>query len=94
LYTLLPSADFPSHCDVAFIFSPKYEPAPARWDHWRAWTELKTRFFGFHRDLPPAAVAHILGGRIVFSQERQGQWVAVIEMEQSELQNAEVRTQQ
>jgi Dolichyl-phosphate-mannose-protein mannosyltransferase len=91
---VLSSADFRAHYDVALIFSTKYEPGPTRWDHWREWTELKTRFFGFHRDLPPAAVAHILGGRIVFSEQRQGQWVAVIEMQQNELQNAEVRMQQ
>ncbi|MGB8579922.1 MAG: glycosyltransferase family 39 protein [Candidatus Sulfotelmatobacter sp.] len=94
LYEILSSADFRSHYDVALIFSTKYEPAPARWDHWREWTDLKTKFFGFHRDLPPAAVAHILGGHIVFSQQRQGQWVAVIEMQESELQNAELRMQQ
>ncbi|MFZ1931069.1 MAG: glycosyltransferase, partial [Candidatus Sulfotelmatobacter sp.] len=90
---ILSSADFRSYYDVALIFSTKYEPGPTRWDHWRAWTDLKTKFFGFHRDLPPAAIAHILGGRIVFSQEHQGQWVAVIEMQQSELQNAELRMQ-
>jgi hypothetical protein len=94
LEEILSSADFRSHYDVALIFSTKYEPGPTRWDHWREWTELKTKFFGFHRDLPPVAVAHILGGRIVFSEQRQGQWVAVIEMQQSELQNAEVRMQQ
>jgi len=76
--------------EVALIFSTKYEPAPARWDRWRGWTELKTRFFGFHRDLPPAAAAQILGGHIVFSEQRQGQWIAVIEMERGEIQNAEV----
>jgi hypothetical protein len=27
----------------------------------------------------------------VFSEERKGQWIAVIEMEQDEMQNAEVR---
>jgi hypothetical protein len=79
--------------NVALIFSTKYEPGPARWDHWRTWTQLKTRFFGFHRDLPPAAAAHILGGHIVFSRQRQGQWVAVIEMDRGEMQNAEVRMQ-
>ena len=77
--------------EVALIFSTKYEPGPARWDRWRKWTELKSRFFGFHRDLPPAAAAQILGGHIVFSEQRQGQWVAVIEMERGEMQNAEVR---
>jgi hypothetical protein len=54
---------------------------------------LKTRFFGFHRDVPPAAAAGILGGHIVFSEQRQGQWVAVIEMESGGMQNAEVRMQ-
>jgi hypothetical protein len=81
---VLSAADVRSNYEVALIFSTKYEPGPAQWDHWRAWTEWKTRFFGFHRDLPPAAVAQILGGRIVFSEERKGQWIAVIEVERVE----------
>ncbi len=90
---VLSAAEIRSKYEVALIFSTKYEPGPAMWDHWRTWTELKSRFFGFHRDLPPAAVAQILGGRIVFSEQRQGQWIAVIEMEKSEMQDAEVRMQ-
>jgi hypothetical protein len=85
---MLSAANFRSNYDVALTFSTKYEPAPALWDRWRPLTEkrteLKSRFFGFHRDLPPAAVAQILGGHIVFSEQRQGQWIAVIEMEQIE----------
>ena len=77
------AASRPSY-QVALVFSTKYEPGPAVWDRWRSWTELKTRFFGFHRDLPPAAVAQILGGHIVFSEQRPGQWVAVIEMDRVE----------
>ena len=92
---VLSAADFrsnvPSNYEVALIFSTKYEPGPAPWDHWRTWTRLKSRFFGFHRDLPPAAAAQILGGHIVFSEQRQGQWIAVIELEKKEIQNAEVR---
>lgn len=80
---VLSAAEFRNY-EVVLIFSTKYEPAPARWDRWRRWSEWKTRFFGFHRDLPPAAAAQILGGRIVFSEERQGQWIAVIEMERIE----------
>ncbi len=57
----------------------------------KAWTELKSRFFGFHRDHPPAAVAQNLGGHVVFSERKQGQWIAVIEMVQGEMQNAEVK---
>ncbi len=78
------SAASQSNYEVALVFSTKYEPGTALWDRWRVWTELKTRFFGFHRDLPPAAAAQILGGHIVFSEQRRGQWVAVIEMERVE----------
>jgi len=86
---VLSAADFRSDVSgsdyqVALVFSTKYEPGPASWDHWRTWTEWKTRFFGFHRDLPPAAAAQILGGRIVFSEQRKGQWIAVIKMERIE----------
>jgi hypothetical protein len=80
---VLSAASQPNY-QVALVFSTKYEPGPAVWDRWRTWTELKTRFFGFHRDLPPAAVAQILGGHIVFSEQRPGQWLAVIEMERVE----------
>jgi hypothetical protein len=85
---ILSAADFRSNYEVALMFSTKYEPAPAPWDHWRKWTELKRRFFGFHRDLPPTAAAQILGGHVVFSEQRQGQWIAVIEMERADQQNA------
>ncbi|MGB8729617.1 MAG: glycosyltransferase family 39 protein [Candidatus Sulfotelmatobacter sp.] len=86
---VLSAADFRpdvsgSNYQVALVFSTKYEPGPASWDRWRTWTEWKTRFFGFHRDLPPAAAAQILGGHIVFSEQRKGQWIAVIEMERIE----------
>jgi hypothetical protein len=77
-----------SNYDVALVFSTKYEPPAALWDRWRSFTELrtkwKTRFFGYHRDLPPAVAANILGGRIVFSEERHGQWITVIEIERLE----------
>jgi hypothetical protein len=84
-------ANLPAEYEVALIFSTKYEPGPAPWDHWRIWTELKTRFFGFHRDLPPAAVAQILGGHIVFSEQRRRQWIAVIEMERTQREDADLR---
>jgi len=84
LEEVLSAAEFRSHFEVALVFSTKYEPLHSLLDHWKAWEDLKRRFFGFHRDLPPAAAAQILGGRIVFSEERKGQWAAVIEMEQVE----------
>ena len=90
---VLSAADFRSHFEVALVFSTKYEPAHPLLERWPKWTDLKRRFFGYHRDLPPEAAARILGGRVVFSEERKGQWVAVIEMEREEIQNAEVRMQ-
>ncbi len=91
LEEMLSAAEFRSHFEVALVFSTKYEPAHPLLDRWKKWEEWKRRFFGFHRDLPPAAAAQILGGRVVFAEERKGQWVAVIEIEREEMQNAEVR---
>jgi hypothetical protein len=90
LEEVLSAAEFRSHFEVALVFSTKYEPAHPLLDGWEAWENVKRRFFGFHRDLQPLAVARILGGRVAFSEERKGQWVAVIEMEQDEVQSAEV----
>ena len=88
---VLSAADFRSHFEVALVFSTKYEPAHPLLERWPKWTELKRRFFGYHRDLPPGAAARILGGRVVFSEERKGQWVAVIEMERDEIRSAEFK---
>jgi len=85
---VLSASSIRSNYDVALIFSTKYEPSAAMWDRWQSWTELKTRFFGFHRDLPPPAAAQVLGGLVVFSEHRQGQWIAVIEMERDEIREA------
>ena len=81
---VISAADFRSSFDVAMIFSTKYEPAHSFFDRWKSWVDLKTRFFGFHHDMPPSAVSRILGGKIVFSESRKGQWIAVIEIERVE----------
>jgi hypothetical protein len=91
LEQVLSAADFRSHFEVALVFSTKYEPARPLLDRAKRWTDLKRRFFGYHRDLPPAAAAQILGGHIVFSEERKGQWAAVIELEKNEIQNASLK---
>ena len=88
LEQVLSAAEFRSNFDVALVFSTKYEPAHPMLDRWQKWTELKRRFFGYERDLPAEAAARILGGRIVFSEQRKGQWVAVIELNKTEILNA------
>jgi hypothetical protein len=85
---VLSAADFRSSFDVALVFSTKYEPAHPMLERWQKWTEMKRRFFGYERDLPAEAAARILGGRVVFSEQHEGQWVAVIEMEKGEILNA------
>jgi len=76
--------------DVALVFSTKYDPPPRWFQRWHKWREWKTRFFGYHHDLPPAAAAQILGGRVVYSDAAHGQWIAVIEM--TEIREAAARS--
>ena len=84
LEQVLSAAEVRSNFDVALVFSTKYEPPHPLLEQWRAWERLKTRFFGFHRDLPAAAAAQLLGGEIVFRETRRGQWVAVIALQRVE----------
>jgi hypothetical protein len=103
---VISAADFRDHYQVALVFSTKYEPerpllqgfasSRAEPGGWRAsaidrWQALKRRFFGYHRDLPAGLAARVLGGHIVFSEERKGQWIAVIEIETG-MVNASIQT--
>jgi hypothetical protein len=45
---------------------------------------MSRRFFGFHRDLPPQAAAHILGGRVTWEQRRGRQWIAIVSFDRVE----------
>jgi hypothetical protein len=69
--------------DVALVFSTKDEPSYRLLGNMPTWRKFKARFFGFHRDLPPEAISQMLGGHVVFADRRQGQWVAVIEMDRA-----------
>src|SRR5256885_11239636 len=85
---MIPATDLRSSFDVAMVFSTKYEPRHSLLERWRTWQQWKTRFFGYYRDIPPAAAAQILGGRLVYIEARNGQWVGIIEMEQTIEANA------
>jgi nitrate reductase NapE component len=80
---VMSAADSQTPFDAAFVFSTKYQPERPLLEHWRWWQETKIRFFDYHRDLPPALAARILGGTIVWQEERNGQWAAVIEIQQT-----------
>ncbi len=88
LEQMISAADYRSHFQAALVFSTKYEPPHPVLERWNTWTRLKQRFFGYHRDIPPAFAEKVLGGNIVFLKERKRQWIAVIEIEQSDILNA------
>jgi 4-amino-4-deoxy-L-arabinose transferase-like glycosyltransferase len=69
---------------VGFAFSTKYDP-PRLMSLGARNEALDTRFFDFHRDLMPAAIAHILGGRVVWREDRQGEWAAVLHFDRPQV---------
>lgn len=81
---LMAACDARSSFDVALVFSTKYQAPRSLFDRWRAWQEWKTRFFGYHLDVPPELAASMLGGELVYVERRSGQWVGVIRMQRIE----------
>jgi len=77
------SSDLRTDFQVALVFSTKYEPAHPVLEHWYFWQEWKARFFDYHIDVPPPVAAQILGGDVVYTESRKGQWIAVIELERA-----------
>ncbi len=75
------ASELRSSFDMALVFSSKLEPSHPLFERWRLWQEWKRRYFGYYRDVPPAAAAQLLGGRLVYTEARKGQWIGVIEME-------------
>ncbi len=63
---------------VGFAFSTKYDPPRLPMGLGARNEAFDTRFFDFHRDLTPSAIAHMLDGDIVWRDERQGEWAAVM----------------
>jgi hypothetical protein len=74
---------------TGFAFSTKFDP-PRLWlDLGRRNEALDTRFFDFHRDLEPSAIAHLLDGKIVWRDERQGEWAAVLHFNRPQVASLE-----
>ena len=81
---LMAAAELPASFDIALVFSTKYEPTIPGSSAGRSGSSGRPNIFGYHRDVPPAAAAQILGGRLVYEDHVKGQWVGVIEMERIE----------
>ncbi len=73
----------PGSYDTALVFSTKWVPPPGRLNLGRSNETSDTRFFDFHRDLPPADVAHLLHGDILWQSSRNGEWAAVLRFPRS-----------
>jgi hypothetical protein len=86
---LMAASNLRPNFDVALVFSTKYQPPHPWFERWQTWQRWKTEFFGYHRDAPPEAAAQILGGRLVYNDLRDGQWVGVIEINDVEEAQAE-----
>ncbi|MFL6300418.1 MAG: ArnT family glycosyltransferase [Terriglobales bacterium] len=78
----------PETYDVGLVFNTKYAPKKQMWMP-AFWRRAQEQYFGLHDDLPPEAVAQMLGGTVVFKEERGGQWAAVLVFERS--RNARLR---
>ena len=81
----------PESFDVVVAFSTKYEPPRGFFQYIPGWTAIQTRYFDFHQDLPPATIARLLHGRIVWRDSSPGVWIAVIEIDK--IRNAELEVQ-
>ncbi|HTZ60447.1 MAG TPA: glycosyltransferase family 39 protein [Acidobacteriaceae bacterium] len=83
------AAASPKEFSASFVFSTKYDP-PHLWMNLGARNEaFDTRFFDFHRDLGPGAIAHLLDGNIVWREERDGEWAAVLHLNRPQVAKLE-----
>ena len=69
--------------EVVLAFSIKFEPRRRFFPRVAGWTRAQTRYFDFHQDLPPAAIARLLQGRIVWQESSPGEWIALIEIDKA-----------
>jgi hypothetical protein len=77
------AAQEPEKYSAALVFSTKVDPPSQPFTfgalHFGLWNEATDeRYFGLHHDLPPEAIALQLHGALVWKQEDQGQWIALI----------------
>jgi 4-amino-4-deoxy-L-arabinose transferase-like glycosyltransferase len=68
----------PPAWSVALVFSTKYDPFAMPFRLGRKSEQLDRRYFDYHRDLPPAIIARVLKGTLVWQQSRKAEWAAVL----------------
>jgi 4-amino-4-deoxy-L-arabinose transferase-like glycosyltransferase len=83
LENLARTAQQPQTYAAVLIFSTKHYP---RYEiRWNFWEKVSGKYYDYHRDLSPDAAAQLLGGTVVWREERRDQFAAIIDMQRSEL---------
>ncbi|MFZ1083583.1 MAG: glycosyltransferase family 39 protein [Terracidiphilus sp.] len=72
------AAEEPEKYSTALVFSTKADPASPIFTLGQSSRAMDERYFGLHHDLPPEQIARELGGTLVWKQQDQGQWIALI----------------
>ena len=80
---LLKIAQQPQTFATVLIFSTKHYPKYEI--RWKFWEEASGKYYDYHRDLSPDAAAQLLGGTVVWREEKRDQFAAIIDMQRSEL---------
>lgn len=70
--------------DVVFVFNTKYDPPRSILARIGWWDRIQQRFFDYHRDVRPEVVAMLMQGRVIWQQQRGGQWAALILLEHAQ----------
>jgi 4-amino-4-deoxy-L-arabinose transferase-like glycosyltransferase len=68
----------PDKYSAALVFSTQFDPQSPIFTLGSESRAMDERYFGLHHDLPPEEIARQLGGALVWKQEDQGQWIALI----------------
>jgi hypothetical protein len=86
------AAQEPEKYSAALVFSTKYDPHSPLFTLGPKSRAMDERYFDLHEDMQPEAIALALHGELVWKQEDQGQWIALIHFNrQSGAQLAEAR---
>ena len=72
------AAQEPEKYSAALVFSTKYDPPSLPLSLGPKGEAVDERYFGLHHDLPPQAIAAQLHGELLWQQQDQGQWIALI----------------
>jgi hypothetical protein len=73
---------------IGLAFSTKYDPPGLFLSLGTRNEALDRRFFDFHSDLQPPAIAHLLDGTVFWRDEHNGEWAAVLHFNRAELASA------